>query len=276
MASLVADMTSVRAKLSRAEVHLGSFQDELSRFSKQHANAKHVEFQRDGAWHVVSVNPFPHFPPEWSLVVGDFLNNLRAALDHLIWQLVLREGEEPKQTHQFPLITSEKQFCKRVRAPKKNIEGSPLYGIPVDGDAWAIIEQSQPWYRGKTNGYAPRQDQLAQLARMTNIDKHRTLLLSLPLPVQGALAAAIAWEPVDVQPIAQRLPRLGFASFEQPTEVVRYRFPPESDIRMYMKSRLPVAPTFGDENTQVGGVNTFLALVHSIVEQVAALPRVQG
>jgi hypothetical protein len=39
----------------------------------------------------------PDAPPvhKWGLVVGDVLHNLRSALDHLAWQLVLANGKSP-------------------------------------------------------------------------------------------------------------------------------------------------------------------------------------
>lgn len=273
----IANLTGVRAKLGRANVHLNALQDELGRLSHEYADIKLMQFGRDGQWDVVSANPIPDFPIELSLIAGDLFTNLRDTLDHLVWQLILREGNEPGQTNDFPIITSESYFMKAVKLPSKKTEKrSPLYGLPVDGDAWTIIEQAQPWYRGKANGYEARKDILATLALMSNINKHRTVLMSLAIPDQPRLVQIIRWTPANVQPIEIILPTWGPLSHEHSTELARYRFPTDTSISMYMDERLAIGPSFGDENTQVAGLGKFYERVSDIVDQVASLPGVYG
>src|ERR1700752_1107379 len=43
-------------------------------------------------------------PIEWSLILGDFVQNLRAALDPLVWQLVRANGIEPTRRTAFPIF----------------------------------------------------------------------------------------------------------------------------------------------------------------------------
>ena len=43
---------------------------------------------------------------EWSLILGDLLHNLRSALDHLAWQLVVDGGGTPSQDTNFPVCCS--------------------------------------------------------------------------------------------------------------------------------------------------------------------------
>ena len=273
----IADITGVRAKLGRAQVHLDALNDELLRLGKEYSETSFVNFSRDGEWHVVSAGPIPELPTDWSLIAGDFFNNLRATLDHLVWQLILREGNKPQQTNDFPIIMSESQFMKIVKTPpKKTKKRSPLYGLPVDGDAWTIIERAQPWYRGKAHGYEPRMDILATLALMSNIDKHRTLLASMALPDQGLFEDIFRWVPSDVQPIDKRIAIWEPLSHERPTELMRIRFAPDTQVTMYMNGRLSIGPTFGDENTQIAGFGTIHLRVSQIVDEIATLPNVQG
>ena len=175
-----------------------------------HADVSFIQFGRDGEWHVASIEPIPDFPMGLSLIAGDMFANLRDTLGHLVWQLVLREGNEPQQTNNFPIITCESYFMKAVKTlPKKNEKRSPLYGLTVNGDAWAIIERAQPWYRGKLYGYEAKRDILATLSLMSNINKHRTVLISLALPDQPMLEQMVRWKPVNIQPIEIRFPIRG-------------------------------------------------------------------
>jgi hypothetical protein len=45
--------------------------------------------RREGDWDIVHVRIHRQPPIEFGLFFGDFLHNLRAALDNLAWQLVL-------------------------------------------------------------------------------------------------------------------------------------------------------------------------------------------
>ncbi len=272
-----ADITGVRAKLGRAEVHFNALGDELRRLSEEYSETSFINFRNDGEWHVMFGGPIPEFPIEWSLIAGDFFTNLRAVLDHLIWQLVLREGKKPKQTHAFPIFQSESDFIKKVESPPKDSKrSSPLYGIPTDGDAWAIIQRAQPWYRGKADGSEPRKDMLAGLALMSNIDKHRTILVSMALPDQRRFGEVVRWLPEDVQPIEVRLANWEPLSHEHPTELMRVRFPLDTQVTMYMDGKLAIGPTFGDEQTQIAGFRPIYERVSQIVDEVATLPRVNG
>jgi hypothetical protein len=100
----IADITSSRAKLVRAREHLKALDDEIDAFSRQEdAKVGKITYGRDGTWHVVYLSPIPSLPIPIALIAGDCLNNTRAALDHLVWQLVLREDKEPQQTNSFPI-----------------------------------------------------------------------------------------------------------------------------------------------------------------------------
>jgi hypothetical protein len=109
------------------------------------------------------------FPPASRPVLGDLLNNLRAALDHLAWQLVLNGSDQkPKNPEavQFPLYTQ-----RGSRASGKGFRGNVGRRLPgVSQDAVAFIERCQP--------YARRRDlrPLALLVRLSNDDKHRAVV----------------------------------------------------------------------------------------------------
>ena len=247
-----ANLTGVRAKLRRANVHLDSLNHELARLTQERSDTSFIEHGRDGEWYTLFVNPIPKFPIELSLIAGDIFTNLRDTLDHIVWQLILREGNEPKQTNDFPIFTSESDFINKIKFPSKRAEKrSSLYGLPVDGDAWAIIEQAQPWFRAKADGSEPKHDQLM-------------------------LMEMLRWTPDNIHPIAMRLPVQSAISHEKPTELVRLLFPPDINVRVYMDRSFPISPAFGDKNTWTAGLGTFHWRVSEIVDQISALPGVYG
>jgi hypothetical protein len=50
-------------------------------------------------------------PGTWSIIIGEMVHNLRSALDHLVWQLVILEtSEQPVGDRtQFPIFESEEK-----------------------------------------------------------------------------------------------------------------------------------------------------------------------
>src|SRR5262245_37888452 len=133
----ITDLTGPRAKLGRANEHLRAIDDELRTTNEKHSEPSCVTFGRDESWYTVRFDPLPPLPLQIALIAGDCLNNIRAALDHLVWQLVLREDGKPSKSHYFPLYESGEKFIEEVKSLAQKGKRTRLHGIPVDGDAWA-------------------------------------------------------------------------------------------------------------------------------------------
>lgn len=97
-----------------------------------------------------------------ALRAGDFIHNLRAALDHLAWQLALLSGGWPSIEVSFPI-------CEKNNADARRFIKRCTVGIP--DPAVAVIESFQPYHAG--NGF--RSTHLWRLNKLWNIDKHRHL-----------------------------------------------------------------------------------------------------
>jgi hypothetical protein len=98
-------------------------------------------------------------PLHLGVIVGDFLHNLRCVLDHLVWQLVELNGQEPTRQNQFPIFDSPEAYEKAA--------GRYLRGVAPDH--MALIETFQPYHLGPNAAY----HSLAVLRELSNIDKHR-------------------------------------------------------------------------------------------------------
>jgi hypothetical protein len=117
---------------------------------------------------VVRVNIENEPPPEWSLIAGDFVQNLRASLDYTVWQLVLDSGGEPNRQNAFPLVDHQPP----ANPKNENRRRWEAKVAGVDPKAVRFIESCQPF-----NGpEGPDRHLLAALRDLSDQDKHRSLM----------------------------------------------------------------------------------------------------
>lgn len=156
------------------------------------ASAVHKEFNAQQSYFTFRVSPEQIPPAELGLILGDFLTNARAALDHVAWELV-RTGSNPSpdRAHlvQFPIcVTSDSDF-----------DGRRSTQLPGVGDeVVAIIRRYQPYIRGQFTDTHP----LAILNRLVRQDKHHEFHLALMQAVRlhAEVVAAQNFTPTRVEP----------------------------------------------------------------------------
>ena len=167
-------LAGCEAKLERAKVHFNSLDTAATEFFEAKSKAYRIvtEVDVETSRFVGRVRITDEFPLGWSVIVGDILQNLRAALDHLLWQLVLANGCTPGFGNSFPIFDKlppeDPSHPERVRWDR-HIKG-------VHSGAVGFIEFCQP-YNG-LNGPGT-QHTLTGLRRLSNEDKHRTLVPAL-------------------------------------------------------------------------------------------------
>lgn len=129
------------------------------------------EFNPQTGQQTFRAHSLPAIDPQWSILVGEVLYQLRSSLDHLAWQLVLLDGGTPNQQTQFPILTKPPTGKKRQPLP---VQLKP----PVENpEILAALDKCQP-YKGRDGKILPYQDSpLWQLHRLNIIDKHRLLLV---------------------------------------------------------------------------------------------------
>ncbi len=151
----------IRLKLSRAEKHICDLDSAIRLFceskpyiltAKPHriAELDHISFI------VESVQPIPS---DISLIIGDTVHNLRSALDHLAYQLVLANGESPSRNTEFPIGDPAKEYTT-------SIHGGKIHGMA--SEAKDIIRSIQPSNTGNMT--------LWNLHTLDIADKHRLLV----------------------------------------------------------------------------------------------------
>lgn len=163
----MASLRSVHLKLIRAEEHLQAFKTEIALF--QETGPFRIEEDRETDPDAVLVTfrgrNFPN--ARWSVVLGDFIHNLRSALDLLASELVSAAGNEPvhdvyPKTH-FPILT-KRPDAKNGLVGQANIPGG------IRDESRSLLDSVQPYQRSK-----PALHPLAILQELSNKDKHQQL-----------------------------------------------------------------------------------------------------
>jgi hypothetical protein len=158
------------AKVERAEHHYDTLHSQIGAFMGKEPKPYGLvpEVQEDAGRNVWRLRIFEEPPLEWSTIVGDYVHNLRAALDHLIWVLVKANGFKPGRGHAFPIFD--------VEPPKDSGNGErrrwnrQVYGLHPN--VVRFIELCQPYNRPDS----PSLHRLYAVRTLSNEDKHRTLL----------------------------------------------------------------------------------------------------
>lgn len=270
MTAGIADLTGVRAKLWGAKENHSRLKTHFAAWVEQHANTRRFHIRRDGSWYIVTCEPFHQLDIRLPIIAGDIIHNLRSTFDHIIWQLVLRDGQEPGDWSVFPIYESKTVFLQEVKFRKNRRKPSALNGITVDGDAWTIIEETQPYHIP-----IPEGTHLALIRRFSNIDKHRTLFNYMP--VVGDIREAIGW--VDDAVLLEESLGVETLSLKEPAEVVRFRFADEPYPNVHVKGGLSISPLIGESKVDgyvvdVSMFNTFINTVTAVVDTINKLPRV--
>jgi len=102
----------------------------------------------------------------WSAIIGEIIHNLRSALDHAVYQLVIYRTDRPPADDartQFPICLNPLRFNANAL--------TMLDGVSTH--TTGLIEQMQPFVTGEGE-----KSPLWHLNKLSNIDKHRTLHLT--------------------------------------------------------------------------------------------------
>lgn len=162
------DLSGVRLKLDRAEHHIESLRAEIQTFRQRKPKPFGFRTEKrsglDGSVEYVLYAIVREPPPrEWALIIGDAVQNIRSALEHLVYELSTPTGQ--RRGTQFPIFDDECRF---------KVLGEPKIAT-IKGDERKLIERVQPYNAEKI----PRNDPLAILNKLSNLDKHRLLVTTV-------------------------------------------------------------------------------------------------
>jgi hypothetical protein len=169
-------LDGARAKLDRARHHLEDLDTEVHRYVETQPVEVETREQEEGELRRIQLVASAKTEPAASLglIVGDWANNVRSALDYTVYQLVRAEtGEADPRWTQFPIITDQARYAEQA---KLRLRGTPKWSLPV-------FEGLQPFQ----NAAEASDHHFAVLADLSNRDKHR-LVHTTALQISGSQA----------------------------------------------------------------------------------------
>lgn len=162
---VIEPLRDVHDRLARAEEHLEPIKRHIIAYLNSAFDDVVGELKDDeegGRW--LQLDNAMFLPdPRMHTLIGEFLHNLRSALDHLAWRLVEKGGGVPNEHTSFPILKVAPTANKKGITPPPTVIGG------VSQKAMAVIECAQPYKWGARFAEHP----LWLLHELWNIDKHR-------------------------------------------------------------------------------------------------------
>ena len=157
-------------RLDRALYHLESFKAERAAWREGSPHRFWTEPKDERGKKVIWAQVLKSPPASLSLIAGDCIHNLRAALDNLAFELALAGAEGPLSGR----VERDSQFPIFHKDPTENPDPRPLKKFEdmircIDPRAKTIIKGLQPYNR--PDGF--HRDRLWQLNELETVDKHR-------------------------------------------------------------------------------------------------------
>lgn len=167
-------------KLQRASKHLDGLEAEIDQWAERGGYTIQVEPDPQPRECEYVVKAYIHEPlreDPFSLLMGDFLQNARAALDYLAHALGDAGAggfmeEQDARNSGFPIIGDADGEGYTGRGPDRFAEAAKTKLATVAGPARAVIESLQPYYVG---GQVWNSEPLWILHELARYDRHRFL-----------------------------------------------------------------------------------------------------
>lgn len=163
----------VRLKLRRAHEHLVMLDKEIKAFHMIQPYRMVHETWADDTVHILRAEITQGLPEMLPVILGDCLQNMRAALEHLAWELVVVGDGAPGSKTGFPIFKDD-PFAPDADKRLTNSFRNKVRSMPEE--AIAILKRLQPHL-----GDDPEHEFLWLLNEYANIDRHQTLNVVLAI-----------------------------------------------------------------------------------------------
>ena len=211
-------LDGIRLKLDRAQTHLESIRELLRPVQTGHYHLAREQCEEP---HLVNLRfILPDADRTLSTVIGDCLHNLRSALDHLVWQLVLTNPpKRPSRKNQFPICKTADGWIEALS--RDRLRGVVPKAIPL---IWGL----QPYVMTPID---PVSHPLWILNELTNIDKHRTLTVttSAVMNPEVAFGRGLPWNEGGFKMTGLQ----AFLNGDIIGKLVARQVPPEPDLQAH-------------------------------------------
>lgn len=242
------------ARLDRAAEHAAEFGAQWGSFIAGHPYRLFVDIDDYGSG-VVGVRRDRSLPPSLPLLVGEFLYQLRAALDNCLYEVALiHSGEDPPPGAtqlQFPIYTTPAAWT------------SNLYRLKhLSDEHRQMLERIQP-YQARHKAL----NCLGILNDLARIDRHRTVHLVGACVVEGRLA--VEAPPGSTITAVQRVQRPVIDDEAPLATFVIQPWSPEQQVRLYPDLILEVEIAEMAADRPWGSLSNRLWALHKAVNQYA-------
>jgi hypothetical protein len=231
-----------RAKLDRADEHLDLFEREIDAFLEDESQSVALSIpylDPESGYHIVYAVVESDPPLRLGVILGDVVHNVRSALDHLVWQLVLANGETPGRGNAFPIVDHPNDFAGKAAVALKGV--TPGHR--------AVIESVQP-YHGSDG---PETTYLGLLRHLSNVDKHQVVhtTLAVLLDPGERISARVVRGPGRVA-VKQFMP---LGAFEHGAELLRFKVEPLTpDTEVDVDGDVPGGIAIGERRARLDHV----------------------
>ncbi len=152
----------LNARIQRADDEISMLRKDIQDFCEERRS--YVQLRREGTATEVTLPPV-QLPIDSRIRIGIIAHLLRTTLDHLVWQLVKQNGNIPGRHNAFPIYKPD--FGERLNVDRM------LRGVNKTHKHIILAFSGDP-----TINLSP----LWNLKALSNIDKHRHLILVFGIP----------------------------------------------------------------------------------------------
>jgi hypothetical protein len=194
----------IRLKIERAKKHISDLDVRIAKFceSKPYTIAAKPHAVPQIHHTTLYVKSVQAVPPDFSLIVGDAVHNLRSSLDHLAWQLVEVGGGKPGRDTYFPICNSGEKYASAMGKRE-------MKSITVDAKEAIRVVQS----------YVSGDRTLLHIHGLDIVDKHRLVLTTIASSKGWGVEAPIGtlWFDNRLAPLmaGQEITNLPTSTFER-------------------------------------------------------------
>lgn len=246
---------------------MGALNDEIARFI-QEQNPVRFEGKFDAETKTHTARAQIIVSPDWTdwgLRFGEAIQNVRSALDHAVWQLVILSGNDPRNHRpQFPICSSGVTYWSKTKDGRPSTRDRDLAGVAEEYRA--IIDDAQP-YRSR---YNPKDHALSGLAYLSNVDKHRVIhggFLTIGEPDSYVFDGAVGG---DVSELIECDIHTG--PFQEDTDIVTMRFAvtgPQAHVKMNVQ--IPVEVAFSERGYTMSQLVQILDGVQMVLDDISTV-----
>lgn len=158
----MSQVARIKSKVERAKEHVRELERSVQAFRNSDPYGFRIEDDLQTGDKVHRIHIRSETPDRFALLIGDVVHNLRSALDHLAWQLVVANGQMPKSGPggtQFPIYEPK----PGAKTPQGVVQG-------ISAEAQKVIDRMKP-YKGGNND-------LWMLQQLDITDKHKLLIVT--------------------------------------------------------------------------------------------------